>query len=354
MRPAFSTNNQISAIVILLILILLLPVFITLSGKIDRRDSYDIMSEEHGAYSFIASEIFDNKDDIDILFIGSSIQWNAIDTPQVQRALSASLGRPARVVSFGFNFNGIDVPYVMLRDALERKRIRLVIFSVPRLPFNDGPNATAFKFSRYNEYSDASAALPLKYKAASYAAGILRSPRDLLTLLRKNKTGVSKFAADLGANKERMGMGRNPQKFVSFAPKTPTFSANELILSSDTKGFFEFTNDLLPQYQEIYLSQLVSLLRNKGVPLAIINVPQYNERSNLKVSERFDWATKFDENIPLIGISPAQLFEGLTPDEVERLHCDPYHFNANGNTYFTQAVLPAIIQVYDQHAAKTF
>jgi hypothetical protein len=354
LRPAFSTNRQISAFVTLMILILLLPALITLSGKVSRRDSYDLMSEEHGAYSFIASEIFDNKDDIDILFIGSSIQWNAVDTSQVEQALSDSLGRPARVVSFGFNFNGIDVPYFMLRDTLAHKRVRLVIFSIPRLPFNDGPNATAFKFLRYNEYKDASADLPFKYKAASYAAGILRSPSDLITALRKNRIPDSKLAPALGANKEKMGMGRDPSKFVEFSPQPPVVSPNELIFSGDTAGNFQFTDDDLPTYQENYLRELISLLKKENVPLSIINVPQYNERSNTKVFERFNWTTKFGENIPLIGIAPAQLFQDLTPDEVERLHCDPYHFNANGNAYFTHAVLPAIIQVYDRHANKTF
>lgn len=354
LRPAFSSPVQTVSFIVLVVFALLLPVFIGASGKITRKHSYEIMPEEHGAYSFVKAEIFDNEEDIDILFVGSSIQWNAIDTPQVQRALSEVAGRDIRVVSFGFNFNGIDIPYVQLRDVLERKRVRMVILSIPRLPFNDGPNATAFKFLRYDEYTDATRDLSLKNKSTLFATSILRSPHDLLTLLRENKAKPSKYSADLGANKEIMGMGRKPEKFVEFRPPASAIPGSQLIFSNATSDQFEFTNEVLPAYQNYYLHQLVALLNHKQVPLVMINVPQYNEWQSPRVIERFDWAKTLSSDIPLIGISPTKLFEGLTPDEVERLHCDQYHLNKNGSEFFTQMIMPAIVEIYEKHASKTF
>jgi hypothetical protein len=336
----------------LIVFSLSLPLLIDQTGTITRENSYELMSEEHGAYSFIRSEIFDGHDEIDVLLIGSSIQWNAVDTPQIQQVLSEATGRKAKVVSFGFNFNGIDIPYAMLRDVLERKRVRLVIFSIPRLPFNDGPNATAYRFLRFGEYPDATDRLPGKYRAALYAGSVLRSPHDLLTLLRENRSNPSKFASDLGANKEFLGMERDPAKFVKFTPASPAFSSYEISHSKDNQDQYYFTNEELPAYQDHYLTELIALLRSKNVPLAMLNVPQYNERRDTRVTERFDFEARFRSPIPLIGVAPSRLFGGLSPDEIELLHCDRYHFNANGSEYFTRAILPAIVEVYKTHAAK--
>jgi hypothetical protein len=354
LRPAFSSPAQIISFILLIVFAILLPIFIAATGKITRRNSYEIMPEQHGAYSFVKTEIFDNGEDIDILFVGSSIQWNAIDTPQVQRALSDAAGRLARVVSFGFNFNGIDIPYVQLRDVIERKRVRMVVFSVPRLPFNDGPNATGYEFLRYGEYADTTGDLPFKYKTALFAANVLRSPHDLLTLLRGNKSKPSKYAADLGANQEVLGMGRKPEKFVGFLPPSPVVRTSRLLFSDATRNQFEFTNETLPPYQDHYMNELVELLHRNRIPLAMINVPQYNERLSPRVIERFDWAATFNSDIPLIGIAPTTLFAGLTPAEVELLHCDQYHLNKNGNEFFTRTVLPAILEVYEKHATKSY
>jgi hypothetical protein len=338
--------------VLLIAFALCLPALLSRSGAVTRQRSYELMPEQHGAYSFVRSQIFEDGSDIDILFVGSSIQWNAIDTPQVQAALSDTLGRKANVVSFGFNFNGIDIPYAELRDVLERRRVRLVIFSIPRLPFNDGPNATAYKFLGPGDDEGATAGLPFRYRSALYAGAVLRSPHDLLRIVESIETEPSKYAADLGANKETLGMGRKSSKFVRFVPASPRLPVRDLLLSDTTREHFEFTNESLPPYQEHYLDEIAKLLHRCGTPLAMINVPQYNERSSTKVIERQDWARRLGSDVPLIGVPPATLFEGLSPDEVEKLHCDIYHFNKNGNEFFTRTVLPAILHVYDTHAAK--
>ena len=133
LRPAFSSRSATLSFIATVLLLVLLPLIITSTGRISRQNSYEIMTEEHGAYSFIRSEIFDNDEDIDILFLGSSIQWNAIDTPQVQVALSKAIGRKARVVSFGFNFNGIDVPVATWWGWFAQARFQIADESLFRL-----------------------------------------------------------------------------------------------------------------------------------------------------------------------------------------------------------------------------
>lgn len=354
LRPAFGSNAQALWFLILVVFALAAPKIITNLNLVSRADSYEIMPETQGAYAFIKDEIFNKNEDIDILFIGGSVIWDAVDTPQVQKALSEKLGRPAKVLTFGFNFNSIDIPYTQLRDLLERRRVRMVVFSIPRLSWTKGPSTLAYKFLRYDENKDVVDGLSTESKISLYACSVLRSPRDLLTVIRRSPPMVSPYAKDLGAYKRQEGMTHNPEAFVRFTPPAPVFSSSELIYSSSTQANFRFTNARLSAHQDHYLNKLVELLNEKNVPLVMLNVPQHSEKNSEKIIELQDWSQRFGMKIPLIGIPPTVLFTGLNEDEVEKLHSDAEHFNKNGNEYYTRTILPAILEVYEKHATKTY
>jgi hypothetical protein len=354
LRPAFRSNVAAVWFLVLIVFALLLPKIIWSTGLISRLHSYEILPDRLGAYSFMSDEIFQKKEDLDILFIGSSIVWNGVDTPHVQQGLSQRLGREARAVTFGYSFNSIDTSYALLNDLLERRRVRLVVLSIPRLTFTEGPSPTACKFLRYDPNSEVFEGLPLEAKLSLYACDVLRSPRDLLTLTRPNSRSESPYADTLGAFKREVGMGDNPRKFEKFSPALPSLAAGDMIYSDSTRERFEFTEKEIPAYQTYHLEKIIELLRAKKVPFAILNVPQYSERKNNKVAELRDWRARFGSDTPLIGISPSTLFAGLGEKEVEKLHADHEHFNANGCELYTRAILPAILDVYSNHATKTF
>jgi hypothetical protein len=347
--PAFDSDGQALCFLVLVIFALLLPVIITNYGRISRRDSYHIMHETLGNYTFVENEVFNNKEDIDILFIGSSFIWAAIDAPQVQKELTAALGRPARVMTFGHSFNSIDIPYMQLRDLLERKHVKLVILSVPRIEYTDGPSITAYKFLRYSENKDVVDELPFKYRVPLYGSSVLRAPHDLLTMSRRNVSEPSSLGADLGALKKQQIWGQKP--FEEFNPSQPFIISANLIYSPATQDQFQFTNDEITFYQNHYLKKLVELLKREQVSLAMVNIPQYSEKESVKVIERIDWSKSFGVDVPLIGIPPATLFGGLSEEDIKKLHYNE-HMNKNGNEFFTRTILPAILEVYKTHASK--
>ena len=149
-------------------------------------------------------------------------------------------------------------------------------------------------------------------------------------------------------------MNRDPRAFERFAPASPIFAPNRLIYSPRIMHNFVFTQEDLTPHQDHYLNRLVDLLHENGIRLAILNVPQYSEKESGKVIERFDWSNRFGRDIPLVGVPPSTLFDGFTEEEVEKLHCDREHFNANGNEYFTRSILPGIMEVYDRNAIYHF
>ena len=351
-RPAFSSYRSSFAFLILLVFAIALPELISLSGAVSRRDSYDIMPENQGNYSLVAQEIFENDEAIDLVFIGSSLIWNAVDTPAVQAELSRQLGRPARVFTFGHYFNSFDITYTELSDLLERKNVRMVALSIPRTPLTSGPSTTAYRFIRYDDHPEVVTGLPPDGRASLYACSILRSPRDLLTIARPNRSRVSPFSETLGADKAEVGMGRKIETYEPFYPDPPQLLDEQMIYSFATADGLQFIDRPLPEDQDHYLNAIINLLREKRVPLMLINVPQYSERHSQTIIEREDWSRRFGMQIPLIGIPPAELYAGLTEAEITKLHFDPEHMNANGNKYYTRAILPAIMEVFQSYAAK--
>lgn len=353
LRPAFSTVVSTSCFLVFLACILLLPEMITWSGLIGRHHSYEIMTENHGAYSFVADEVFRNDEDIDILFLGSSVLFAGVDTPQIQQALSIELGRPAKVVTFGHYFNSTDVMYTQFQDVLKHKKVRMLVLSIPRMPFTDGPSTTGCRFIRYSDVEEVFYELPFKYKAAMYSCGILRAPRDLLSIVRKNKGPLneSSFAQNLGAERAEIGVGRDPATFVRFTPASPSISSSDMTYSSLTRDRFQFTNNEIPFYQNRFLEKLVEACSREQIPLAFLNIPQYTERYSTTIVERKEWTRLFGSDVSLIGVPPSTMFAGLSEEEIGLLRFDDAHFNSNGSEFFTRTVLPAILEVYKTHAA---
>src|SRR5271166_3053874 len=101
LRPAFRNSFQMAAFLLLMLLGLGAPILLAPLLPHDRQYVYGAMREEDGAFSYVRHEIFDVKDDIDILFAGNSTIWAGIDSPLVEKALSERLGRRARVLTFG-------------------------------------------------------------------------------------------------------------------------------------------------------------------------------------------------------------------------------------------------------------
>jgi hypothetical protein len=101
MRPAFSSPRQAAAFALLLLALLLAP---ALAQKIlpSREAIYSSIWWASGDFPYMDGQIFQEKGDVDIVFMGSSHIWAAFDTPYVQEQLSKELGRPSVARTFGW------------------------------------------------------------------------------------------------------------------------------------------------------------------------------------------------------------------------------------------------------------
>lgn len=345
MDPPFFARWQEVAFTSLVLVLLLLP--ITLSGRIARSDVYPTVPTKAGAFPYIQREIFEEKSDIDVLILSTSLLWTAIDTPYLQRELSQASGREVKVVTLGSNWRGEDLNYVLLRDLLAHRKVKSIIFSMPAdYQVMDEPHNQSSRWLLYGENSQALDGLPFSQRVALYGEQVLGAPRHLLTKVRGNQLAEDPQKQLLGANLVAEGF-----EGASFSPRdvpTPALSAAEMIYSNSSATNFRFTHKPLSPYQEHFLRLVFALLQQHQVKVTLVHVPLWSERLSTVVEERMDWPEVFGMPITIVGVPPAKLFEGLPNKEIDQFYYNE-HLNANGARLFTRTITPALVKSYAEN-----
>ncbi|CAN5748314.1 MAG: hypothetical protein H0T77_02015 [Pyrinomonadaceae bacterium] len=355
MDPPFTSRWQAYGFALTLAFFLLLPAGLSRSGLVRRQDVYQRIPEKFGAFSYIGHQIFDDSSDIDILFLGSSVLWLGIDTPYVQYELSRQLGRPANVITFGSNWRGEELNYILLSEVLQRRKVRMLVITMPLSHQSTNlPHPQSFRWLPHGDNQAALLGLPLRLRLALYGEQVLGAPRHLVGIIRSDiqeKTDFNRMLVSLrGAYRVEAGYLGAP--FVMQKTKPPELSARSMIYSPETQRFFNFTQQPLSPYQMHFLRLTTELTRNSGVPVAILNIPLSRQRRNAAVEERMHWSEVFGLEMPIIGVPPATLFRGMTDLEINRCFSDE-HMNLNGSDLLTRTVTPAILTVYEEHARRS-
>lgn len=352
---------------LLLLGLLLSPLLTPRSALPPRETLYNTMPWNVGPYPFIHDQIYLEKSDIDIAIIGDSQIWAAIDTPYLQQELSKKLGRPAVVVSLCCPWAGFDGLYFLVRDLLAHRKVHMFVFSdasgleaTPQVT----PHKQAWRWFRYAEDSAEIAALPLRIRLTYYYGSILGLPRTLLSLLRPNLGPIltPRRAQELdnvhhwvmpntrlGALTMRCGYNNEPANFAPYTPATATAQPNDFVIySPQTADKFQFAlGSSTPSLQTYFAQKLAALAVDHASALVCLNIPFYPNRQVANIHERYNWAEIMHEPVTLVGIPPATLFAGIPDDDIAKLYWDPYHFNENGQQFYTRLVAPDLISLYD-------
>lgn len=349
-RPAFDSRRAAWMFVIAVLAILASPLALALHAP-DRRDVYRAVEEGNGPFSFIGREIFEHTEPIDVLVLGSSLSWAGVDARAWQQALSEHLGRPAIVVNFGSNWRGEDLLYFQLRDLLQHRQVKLLVFSTP------GPAETqAIAHSQAYHWLDddwgQTPPLSWRSRAQLYGLQVIGAPRQFLMWLRHER-GRAPTSIDAAFGSLRAERGLRGAPFVPFAPEPVAASAESLLASEAQPGAFQFSAEPLAPYGQHFLARIAQLVDTHHVPTAVLHVTRFSEGRSTFIAERTRWSQVFGHSLPLLGISADRLFAPLTDNQIQKLFYDD-HFNANGSAYFTRTLTPALLRTYDTsvHAAR--
>lgn len=350
LAPPFTRPRHAFSYVAAVALCLALPILNARLG-LTREAVYSSLPNGAGNVAFIHREIFDRSDDIDVLFVGSSVLWAGVDAPLAERELSDSLGRRVNVVSFGTQFWGGEPYYFLVRDVLEHRRVKFVVLQTPTVVKepDEVPNRWTHRYLRWQDTLPMGGAASA---AARYALLVLAAPRNLLSVARHNRLEPAR--EDDGWLKEELGFSATPatpaQPFVRFHPDSPGAPPSTTTTSTSDSGAFARAGFGVAPYHLAFLRATVALLEARKVPFALLNVPTYDVRRSDRMVERVRWSELLGTNVDVIGFAPATLFRGMPDAQVRLLYYNPVHLNANGAEYFTRAFLPALLFEYRRDA----
>ena len=348
--PPFLSPWQAALCAAAAIILLTLPLMLAKSGSVTRRELYPALPTEWGGADHIYREMFEQTSDIDVLFVGSSLLYHAIDSKYVAKELSRVTAKQPTVVMLPYNYRCEMVQYLLVRDMLARRKVRMVVLTMPFFGESDSiPHHRSHYWIGYGD--EAITGLPFSHRAALYGSSVLGAPRHLLSVIRRDQLEWSEIAQNGGGVKAELTTLPGRQ-FVRWMPKPLTLPAEKLIYSTATRASFQITGPSVNSFQEHFLRRTMAMLRDRHIPVAVLNIPTYRMRRNTTVEERVLWPEWFGMDIPMIGISPTQLFAGLSSDEIDRLYRDRVHFNINGNEHFTFTMTPAVTDLFKRYVQR--
>ena len=363
MRPVFSSSRQILGFALLLAAVLALPGLIAGLGVLRRVEVPVSPAWQFGPFGWIDSQIRHRTNEVDMVFLGSSRLFVGINPAMVQERLSAQLGRPAEVFTLGWNGTGYDAVHVVARDLLAHRKVRMLVIYDDFRPNPSSPhtfNNSAFLWLRPGADSVPVASLPGLERVQLYAGAVLRTPRFLASRPRRSPVpGATAghpdeavefpdMAKNLGAQRVRRTVPGQPP-FEPFAPVVPARETDVAILSRDAADSLT-DQPPLPPYQAYWARELAQLCQAHGTRLVALQVPLPEARLETRLHTLNAWPAFADVPVPLVGLPGAQLFGGLSAEEVQRFYYDPIHLNVNGADHFTKFMIPALLQL---HAAAT-
>jgi hypothetical protein len=363
MAPAFASFRQAAGFALLLFSVMVLPAVTGKSWLPPREEIYKDIPWRFGPFEHIRHQVFEEKADIDILFIGTSRLWAGIDTPYVQQELSKKLGRPAVVETLGWAWTGFDAVYFVGKDLLERRKVRMIVFCDETRP-DDVPHPASRYWFRFGDDAEVLHGLPLRIQTMYYFASILEMPENLAGLLRtnipdelvapKNDHWKTFFHAPNSAT--RMGaltveaMSDPGLPFVRIIPAGNVRTSDFSIYSPATKDRFTFSGTPTPEWQLQFARKFAALAKAHGARLVHLNLcPEYAGGpvdTGLNQERQF-WPEALHTDVAMVGVPPGKLYSGIPDKDEAGLFYMLRHYNENGQQFYTRLVTPSLLQLYD-------
>ncbi len=341
--PSFQTNRQALAYCVLIYLLLASPILLAASGTLSKRAVYSSLPALFCDSQSLYKEIYEKKSDADVVFVGSSMVWNAIDVDTIQRRLRAACGDDKNVVMLAHNSYGLDADYFLLHDLLQKRRVRLVMIQMPLATgFSAWPHVLAEAWFTLDNWTNiCGPELPLPAKISLYSQAVLGAPRKILSLLRPDAFGqiVNNCEEHSGSLFHKIG--------IEFHPAPPNLVPDQLFYSSAPQSF-DFDPKPINQYQLYFLNKIMSLLKSNGVTVICLHPPLLKDVKMTKVVEPGRWPELLEIHPDIFGVPGKDLFKGLSEEDDKRLFEDGMHLDANGCVYFSEAISGGVISAYQR------
>lgn len=333
MLPAFDNWRAAARFAALLVLLLSLPVINLSLGLPPRVEVYNGLRQGGGPYVKTRQQLYDTTGDIDVAFVGSSILNVAVNGDEVQARLVDRFGPAMNVRMFGFVFQGLDMQYVMTRDLLEQRRVKMLVisFSGPR-HIRDRPHVQLHNVLRWGEYPEMVEGLPFAERASIYASSVLDGPRQLVKYLRPERPIPA-------ADDHRSLMVFDSVPVISDPPATA------IELNDANRAQFTFGDPEISSRQLHFARLIAGLATEHHVKLVIVNIPTPEEFGVERIWERADWPRLLPDEPSVVAFRRSELFAG---DSSGRFFADSVHMTPEGQERFTRSLIPYLMNEYEE------
>jgi hypothetical protein len=310
-------------------------------------------------YNFFGESIAKGGD-VDVLFVGASDVWTAVDSRLIAAELTKEFGRPVRVLNFGTGWAGTETYYARVVDALKTMKVKLVVFA---------HQASLAKFHPFEKYVwrpgevEPPEGLSRHERAVLYAAGMLGAPVhawsgirgvDNVSFTRKGAIWTKNNRKTLGTYWRKRGFrgrkwpsSRERLPYTNPSHPLPTTTGAEMILNGDNADEFQVMKTWPPYstFETAFYKATARLVHDQGGKFAMMSIPAYFTKSRIEKAEIRMLAGGEKTEWPQIGIPMTTLFEGLSFDETLAFYADERHLNPAGSRVFSGTIVRAIAEL---------
>lgn len=357
--PPFSNRAHAILFAFILLAVAIAPQILQAVAPPDPAQVYRNVPLTYGNY-YTIGKTFSESESLDVLILGASDGWTAIDPSVIASELGKALGRPARVMNFGTNWAGEDRMAQLLADMDQRLKAKLVI-GLENNTFQYAPHA----LSKYWWRGQIPVAPLGPVTAAQFhMMRVLGAPRQIWntltqsaghTLTEQSEKASRKLVDTKGFHSAERGWLSHANKsesdrrvMPSRIPATPLLPPDALFFKGKEDDRFKFRPKAYTPLQSYFYRQVFAAVQAQGGLYATVSLPTHFKDTLLDRVEIRELADGRPRDWPVIGISMKELFSPLSFDELKSYYANESHLNPTGAKAFTLAVMPAIRILYEQ------
>lgn len=210
--------------------------------------------------SWIYQRLFTDSTPVDIAFLGSSRTINGIQDTLLSRLLSASNQKQTNVVNLGYCRFGTDMQYVIAKDLLEEKKVKIIVIEI-----TEGMNSSSHPvFPYYAQTSEIVSPASLLNQAVPsnyYNAFLARLTQSRETIFNVPDTTLPLFPS--------YGYRGYPDNADPSSLKEP-----EIAVKSEANPIKRFEK----KYPEAWIARLVELCAENNVKVFFLYLPAYDDQ----------------------------------------------------------------------------
>jgi hypothetical protein len=179
---------------------------------------------------------------------------------------------------------------------------------------------------------------------------VFGAPRELLSKMRPNLIGSDEkdfyaYARFTHEDPEHK-LGFMGAPFV--ADSLPGPAADERYLIPITSPLLKVIGPAPEPYQVRFIREFADVAKQHGSTLVLLHIPEVGEYGESDLPELMPWPQMLGPDYQMIGAPGTTWFAGIDRERQQHFYADDLHFNKNGAIWFSEKIVPSIIEAYEQ------